>query len=71
MNAYVDVIPLQPPFEGEVVTLYFHDAEKALAITKSDYLRIVAMFGTDLTERTVTLSKAPDNEHIRIEPITS
>jgi hypothetical protein len=68
---HVDVMPLEPPFEGEVVSLHFEGGHKILAITKADYLRIVEMFGTNLTDRTVTLSAAPDNKHIRIEPITS
>jgi hypothetical protein len=68
---FCDVMPLEPPFEGEIVTLRFIDTDKLLAITLQDHQRIVAMFGTDLTERTVTMSRAPDNKRIRIEPIKS
>lgn len=71
LHRYIDVMPLEPPFESEIVTLRFRDNNKLLAITKHDHQRIVAMFGTDLSERVVTLSAAPDNKHIRIEPATN
>ena len=66
-DAHVDVLPLQPPFYGEVVFISLEDNDKQLALSAADAAQLKALLGTEPTGRVVTLSACADNLHIRVE----
>jgi len=70
MTIDVDVLPLAPPFFGSVLFLRFADGT-VLAVSKADGNKIRALFGTDLTNRHITLAAADDGVHIRIRAVPS
>ena len=68
---YVDVMPLEPPFKGDVEFLQFHDSDKTLAISKDDSDRLHEMMNSiHLVGRIVTMIGLADG-HIRISVTAS
>jgi hypothetical protein len=69
---YVDVLPLQPPFDNDYRVLSFKGFDKPLAVSIEDWQRIADLLASDNPiDRMIELSQTPGDERIRITVIVS
>lgn len=62
----IDVMPLQPPFEEDVMHFHFIGQHKQLTVSMADGERIQALLSGAPEGRQIVLEAAPDNIHIRV-----
>ena len=60
------VMPLDPPFEGEVEFIKFTNNEKQLVVCKDDGDKIRGLAAGDLEGRRIVLEADDDGVHIRV-----
>jgi hypothetical protein len=68
---YIEVTPLQPPFEVDIVTADFVNYDKKLALSCEDWDRVCMLFGgADLTGCNIEISPG-EGERVRIRRVPS